>query len=141
MEGPKSEDSDESIAQINIIPLVDVVLVLLIIFMVTTVFTKDSALPLNLPKGSRATEASQPPAEIIVNVEKSGDIYVNNQKTQLSEIAGKIQLSVNRTRETILVIRGDKDVVYGKMMPVLDEVSQTGVKITLALTPNTEAAK
>ena len=141
MEGPKSDDSEESIAQINIIPLVDVVLVLLIIFMVTTVFTKDSALPLNLPKGSKATEASQPPAEITINVVKSGDIYVNNQKTQISDIGAKISLLLNHSRETVLVVRGDKDVVYGKMMPVLDEVSQTGVKITLALTPNTDAAK
>ena len=46
------EEEDAHIAAINIIPLVDVVLVLLIIFMVTTVFSKDSALKLDLPKGA-----------------------------------------------------------------------------------------
>lgn len=137
MHGSPMNDDEEAIAQINIIPLVDVVLVLLIIFIVTTVFpkNKDSALQLNLPKGSRAEQVQQPPAEITVSVAKSGELFVNNQPTPLKELGAKIAGLQNASRKTIVVLRGDKQVLYGTIMPVLDEVSRTGVQLTLALQP------
>ncbi|OPZ83219.1 MAG: Biopolymer transport protein ExbD [bacterium ADurb.Bin429] len=140
MEGPShtDDDGDGAIAQINIIPLVDVVLVLLIIFMVTTVFTKDSALPLELPKGFRATKQSAPPAEVTVSVDKAGTVYVNSIKVQLKDLGTAIRQHQNTSRKTIVVLRGDKNVLYGTIMPVLDEVSRSGMELTLALKPGTQ---
>jgi biopolymer transport protein ExbD len=137
MQGPSQHDDDDdgAIAQINIIPLVDVVLVLLIIFMVTTVFTKDSALPLDLPKGYRANKQSAPPAEITVSVDKTGTITVNAVKTHLKDLSAAIIQHQNTSRKTIVVLRGDKSVLYGTIMPVLDEVSRSGMELTLALKP------
>ena len=133
MDGPKTDDSDDAIAAINIIPLVDVVLVLLIIFMVTTVFTRDSALKLDLPKGSRPDVPKVPPPQVTVSVDKTGAITVNNKLTRLQDVDDRVAALINKNADTLLVLKGDKDVVYGKLMPVLDEVSRTGVKITLAL--------
>jgi len=134
MHGPALED-DEQIAAINIIPLVDVVLVLLIIFMVTTVFTRDSALKLELPKGSRPEQVQQKPVQITVSVDRTGEILLNGKPTKLEELSTKINGFRNQNAKTLVVIRGDRRAVYGRIMPVLDEVSRTGVQITLALLP------
>lgn len=135
MHGPSLDDHDDIVAQINVIPFIDVVLVILIIFMVTTVFSKDSALKLDLPKGSKAQTVTQPPAEIVVSVDKGGVIYVNNKPTKLEDVQPTVKQYINRNRNTVLVLRGDKNVIYGDLMPVLDEVSRTGVKMTLAYKP------
>jgi len=128
-------EDDDQIAAINIIPLVDVVLVLLIIFMVTTVFARDSALKLELPKGSRPEQVQQKPVQITVSVNRDGQILLNGKPTRLEELSTKINGFRNENTKTLVVIRGDKRTVYGKIMPVLDEVSRTGVQITLALLP------
>ena len=128
-----SDDADEPIAAINIIPLVDVVLVLLIIFMVTTVFTKESAMKLDLPQGSRAKQMQQPPAEITVSVNAQSQVFVNGQPAQVETLNQKIKSLMNPNRKSVLVLRGDKKVLYGTIMPVLDEISRSGVELTLAL--------
>jgi biopolymer transport protein ExbD len=138
MHGPATEEDDGAIAQINIIPLVDVVLVLLIIFMVTTVFTKNNALDLDLPQGSRASQKQQPPVEITVEVDKDAHVSVNGVRCPLKEIKDRIASLRNTSKKTVLVLRGDKKVLYENIMPVLDEVSRTGVDITLALKPGGE---
>jgi len=137
MQGPSAEEDDGHIAAINIIPLVDVVLVLLIIFMVTTAFAREHALPLDLPKGSRAQQRAQPPVEINVEVGKDEKIFVNGQPTELANLENKVNGMCNKSRETTLVLRGDRRVVYGTIMPVLDELSRTGIKLTLALKAST----
>ncbi len=135
MQGPSSGDDDSGVvAQINIIPLVDVVLVLLIIFMVTTVFAHDSGLKLTLPEGSRKAQMSQPPVEVTVSVDKDGNVYVNAQPTQIDDLGAKVSTYLNKSKDTTMVLRGDREVIYGKIMPVLDQVSRTGIKLTLALT-------
>ncbi len=135
MHGPAMEEDDGQIAQINIIPLVDVVLVLLIIFMVTTVFTRDTALPLDLPKGSRPEQVAQPPAEITVSVNERAEVFVNGKPTRVEELERRIKSLQNADRKTLIVLRGDRKVIYGDIMPVLDEVSRTGIEMTLALKP------
>jgi len=137
MHGAGIEEDDGQIASINIIPLVDVVLVLLIIFMVTSVFVRDSALKVDLPKGSRADQMKQPPVEITITVDKSGAIDLNGQRVKLGEIGPKINSLRNTSRKTVTVVRGDKQVYYGTIVPVMDEVSRTGVDFTLALQPGT----
>ena len=140
MHGPSAGEEDESIAAINIIPLVDVVLVLLIIFMVTTVFTKDSAMKLDLPEGSRTEQAKQPPAEITVSVDAKEHVMVNGQPSSIKELNNRIKSLTTSNRKSILVLRGDKKALYGSIMPVLDEISRSGVQLTLALqAPATDA--
>lgn len=133
MHGPSMDAEDDQIAAINIIPLVDVVLVLLIIFMVTTVFSRDSALKLDLPQGSRADQVKQPPVEITVSVNKASQIFVNGAPTPVKGLNDKINSLRPKTRKSILVLRGDRQVLYGTIMPVLDEISRSGVELTLAL--------
>ncbi len=137
MEGPSQSEGDDSfVANINIIPLVDVVLVLLIIFMVTSAFARDAALKLELPKGSNAQNLiSQPPLQINVSVDNQGGITVVNMPVTLDKLGAKID-ELSSGRKIVLVLRGERRTIYGKMMPVLDELSRTGKPITLALQPD-----
>jgi biopolymer transport protein ExbD len=143
MHGPSLDDGgDEHIAAINIIPLVDVVLVLLIIFMVTTAFSRDSAMKVDLPQGSRADQKKQPPVEITVTVDKAENVYVNGQPAKINQLNDKIESLRNRSRKTILVLRGDTNVRYGKIVPVLDEISRNkDITLTLALQAPAQGTK
>ena len=116
MQGPSASDEEDAhIAAINIIPLVDVVLVLLIIFMITAVFTRESAMKLDLPKAS-SIHPPQPPTEVTVNVDSAGNITVNGRPTEVKELQKTIDQykSTDPNRKTLLVLRGDKSVLYGK---------------------------
>ncbi|MEI6521118.1 MAG: biopolymer transporter ExbD [bacterium] len=130
------DETDDAIAEINIIPLVDVVLVLLIIFMVTTVFAHNNNSDIKLPKGSRADQMKQPPVEITIAVDKKARIFVNGIPTKIDDVCFRINtLKSKDDRNSLLVVRGDKDVLYGDIIPVLDQIGQSGVKMTLALEP------
>ena len=135
MQSPSaSSEEDSHIAAINIIPLVDVVLVLLIIFMITAVFTRESALKLDLPQGS-ISHPAQPPTEVTVNVDAANNITVNGHPTDVAHLQATIKefASADPSRKTLLVLRGDKSVSYGKLIPVLDEIGQTGLEMSLAI--------
>ena len=134
MEGPSSGlgDEDAPIAAINVIPLVDVVLVLLIIFMVTTVFTKDSSMKLDLPQASKANVVQLAPQEITVEVDKNDRIMVMGQPTAKGDLGNKIKSYISPSHKCVIVLRGDKAVAYGDIMPVLEEISHTGIALTLA---------
>ena len=136
MEGPSMHNEDEAVASINIVPLVDVLLVVLIIFMVTAVFSQISALELNLPKGTRAEQNTKPPAQITVAIDKSNNITVNGIKTEISQVRTRVNSLLNtKGSKTILILQGDRELPYGNLMPVLQEISGTGVELTLAFEP------
>jgi biopolymer transport protein ExbD len=102
--------------------------------MITAVFTRESAMKLDLPKGS-SVHPVQPPTEVTVNVDQSDNITVNGHPTDVTHLQATIKEfeSTDPDRKTLLVLRGDKSVVYGKIIPVLDEIGQTGLEMTLAV--------
>jgi biopolymer transport protein ExbD len=139
MQGPSAnEEEDSHIAAINIIPLVDVVLVLLIIFMITSVFTKETAMKLELPKSS-FQHPDVPPLIVTVNVDSGSNITVNGKPCQLTDLQATLKSydDSTSTRKTDVVLRGDKNVSYGTIIPILDNISRTGMNLSLALKPPT----
>ena len=133
MDGPRMGGEDEAVAAINIVPLVDVILVVLIIFMVTSVFSAAKAENLILPKGSRAS-VPQPPAQITVSVDKDMNIMVNGIRTDFNDVKDRIDglKNTGEDSKTIVTLQGDKEVIYGKLMPVLQTVSGEGIELMLA---------
>ncbi|HEY3332777.1 MAG TPA: biopolymer transporter ExbD [Capsulimonadaceae bacterium] len=131
-----SDDAEEHIAAINIIPLVDVVLVLLIIFLVTAVFTKETAMKVDLPKEA-SQHAVSTPLEIVVNVDKDAHITVNGKPTEIADLQRTILTyhSADPSRKDLVVLRGDKAASYGAIVPILDNISRTGIPVTIAMKP------
>ena len=128
-----TEEAGSHIAAINIIPLVDVVLVLLIIFMITAVFTREAAMKLDLPKASPIH--ALPPVEVTVDVDPQANITVNGVAADIKDMGAMIDRckSSDPNRKTLVVLRGSNGVFYGKMTPILDEIGQTGLDMTLAV--------
>jgi len=122
-------------SDINITPLVDVVLVLLVIFMVTTPMLV-KGIKVNLPKThSGSTNITK--KDLIVSIDKEGRIYLNNKQTDLDGLRKAFE--DNHGNE--VVIEADKAIEYGLVVRIIDIAKQSGIeKVGLATTnkPNKE---
>jgi len=113
-----------AMADINVTPLVDVVLVLLIIFMVVTPMLS-SGVDVKLPKAKTADEERDMGQYLVVSVKKQGDealVYVDKEETTLDGVAAAVEkVRANRP----LIIKGDESVTYGQVRRVLDNIHAT----------------
>ena len=111
-------------AEINVTPLVDVMLVLLIVFMVTAPLIT-SGVTVNLPQAN-AKPVNSDSTPITITVKSDGGIYLQNTAVQEATLVATLQqISQNNTDRRIFV-RGDKDVSYGDMLKVLATITQGG---------------
>src|ERR1700752_316037 len=113
------------IADINVTPLVDVMLVLLIIFMVTAPLLQ-VGVPVDLPKTS-AQQVGGKDEPLIVSVNAEG-VYLGETKFDLPELATKLKAVHEEKPDQRVFIRGDKAVDYGKMMEVMGVVIDSGFR-------------
>jgi biopolymer transport protein TolR len=117
-------------AEINVTPMVDVMLVLLIIFMVTAPLMM-AQLPIELPK-TGAQDLGKPPEPLIVALDTDGNYYVGSDKVAEGDLVGKLQSMAQSNPDQIVYVRADKGIPYGKVMELLGEVGKAGFyKISL----------
>jgi biopolymer transport protein TolR len=113
------------VADINVTPLVDVVLVLLIIFMVTAPMLQ-MGIDVNLPSvKARSIDVTEDKLVLTVNGRK--EIYINNYKTTLNDLGPKLQNIFKTKIEKEVFMRADKEVPYGFVVQVMSEVRKAGV--------------
>jgi biopolymer transport protein TolR len=112
-------------ADINVTPLVDVMLVLLIIFMVTAPMMMQGV-DVNLPK-TKATNIKTEEDPFQVSVNKKGEIFLESKKIKLEELESKIQSIFKYRQEKELLLRADKDIAYGIVIKVLAEINRAGI--------------
>jgi biopolymer transport protein TolR len=110
-------------SEINVTPLVDVMLVLLIIFMVTAPLLQQG-IDVNLPKA----KGKEMPAEerIILVIKKDGKIYMNDTPVSFSDMKKKLQ-SISKLNPNIF-LKADKDISYGLVVKVMGEVKDAGIE-------------
>lgn len=123
----KSQNSEAEISDINIVPLVDIILVVLIIFMVTSQAQKQNQMELNLPESSFA-ESRKSEMPISISLNKSREIFINQKLTDLNELRVQIGVELNKNPELTAVISADKDLDYGFVVTVMDVTKTAGVK-------------
>ncbi len=132
LEPPGFEDGGgyKPLAEINVTPLVDVMLVLLIIFMITAPLML-SNVPLELPKVT-AQNLDRPEKPMVVSINRDGAIFLDDAQLSLDDLRTKLRgLAPTRGSEVIFV-RGDKGVDYGTVMDLLGKVGEAGfAKISL----------
>ena len=115
-------------AEINVTPLVDVMLVLLIIFMVTAPLLV-SGVPVDLPK-SRAKQIELPEAPLDVTVDTEGQVFIDGEAVRPSQLAEKLEaIAAEQTPDNPrkIMLRGDTSVDYGSMMKVMGELNRAGL--------------
>ncbi len=115
--GAKWNDDEDSITDINITPLVDVVLVLLVIFMVTANFIVNKGIPVSLPKASQ-TEKSLKNKQIAFSIDNEENYYYNNHKIKLYEL--NTYLSGIDPNGVIVSISADKKASYDSVVKLMD---------------------
>ena len=113
-------------SEINVTPMVDVMLVLLIIFMVAAPLLT-VGVPIELPQSQgKQLESNKEP--LTVSVSSNGDVFIGETKVPLNELAEKLKaIAKNGTDEQIFV-RGDKGITYGTVMLVMGRISAGGFK-------------
>ena len=120
------DEADEVMNEINMTPLVDVMLVLLIIFIITVPVMKH-AVNIDLPRAT--SEPEQPkPENILFSVTAEGDYYWNDQKIADSELPGRLAAEAAKEPQPELHIRGDKAVRYERVAKAMSEAREAGVR-------------
>ena len=113
------------LAEINVTPLVDVVLVLLIIFMVTAPMLQ-MGIDVNLPR-VKAKTINVSEEKLVLTINGKQEIFINEFKTTLPDLSAKLE-SIFKTRtDRELFMRADKEVPYGYVVQVMSEVRKAGI--------------
>ena len=115
--------------QLNLTPMVDVVLQLVIFFMVGTQFVdSERKIDITLPLVSKASPLTETPDELVVNVSRDGEISVGGKSFSLDELRAQLEEARSRYAEQAVVIRGDMDCIYQQVMTVVDVCKQAGIE-------------
>lgn len=120
------EQSGAAISTINVTPLVDVMLVLLVIFMVTAPILQQGV-SINLPK-VRAAALTGEEQQLVVAVNRNGQVYLNDTTVALPELGTKLQAILKLQPDKQVFLRADQSVRYGDVMRVIATVKGAGVE-------------
>jgi biopolymer transport protein ExbD len=128
------EDSDDGIvAEINITPLTDVFLVLLIIFMVTTSVIQNQGKNIDLP-GADVSDST--PQGVTVTVDSDGEMLINDVVVAEDQLFAVLEAALTDASDKVVVLRGDRAVLLGQAVNILDIAQQAGARgIALATKP------
>jgi biopolymer transport protein ExbD len=113
------------IAEINVTPLVDIMLVLLIIFMLTAHLIAKQAIEVELPRATQSTTLK--PTTLAITLTRDGTLYLNEKPVTPEALRAAVAAAVAKDPKTQAVISGDKAVSHGRVVWVLDVVKSLGV--------------
>ena len=128
-------EKDELKTEINILPMIDVIFAILSFFIVSSLFlTKVETIPINLPNST--TAKSEDKKSINLSIDSNSRIFLNKNLVQLSNLKNEI-IKLNFEKNSLIIIRGDKNVNYGKIVEVMDIIrSLKNIKIAISTNPN-----
>jgi biopolymer transport protein TolR len=113
-------------SDINVTPMVDVMLVLLVIFMITAPLLT-AGVAVDLPK-SRARLLSQDKEPLTITIERSGKIFLQETEVQVQELVPRLTAIAENGYDQRIFVRGDKAVDYGTVMRVMGELNAAGFR-------------
>lgn len=119
------EDHDSGMNEMNLIPLIDIMLVLMIIFLVTTTVANPS-IPLTLPK-TTAEMTTPPPKAITISINAKGEVAWNEQIISLQELATRFQEAGQAEQKPTVQLRADKESRYDTVAQVMSRASEAGL--------------
>jgi biopolymer transport protein TolR len=129
-----SESGEEAqyrpLAEINVTPMVDVMLVLLVIFMITApLFTV--SVPVDLPK-TTAAKVSEPQKPLVVSINRDDAVFIGDDPVPPADLPNRLAMLAAADPERIVFVRGDRTIPYGRLMDVLGLVNTAGfTKVSL----------
>ena len=129
------QEKDELKTEINILPMIDVIFAILSFFIVSSLFlTKVETIPINLPNSTTAKNEDK--KSINLSIDSNSRIFLNKNLVQLSNLKNEI-IKLNIEKNSLIIIRGDKNVNYGKIVEVMDIIrSLNNIKIAISTNPS-----
>jgi biopolymer transport protein TolR len=112
-------------AEINVTPMVDVMLVLLVIFMVTAPLLT-VGVPVDLPK-TKAAAMNNDDKPLVVSVKKDGSIFLQDTEIDMDSLGPRLAAIIANKADTTVYVRADKDINYGVFAEVLGELQANGI--------------
>lgn len=125
---------DEMITEMNIVPLVDIVLVVLIIFMLTASLIAKPSINVELPEASTGEAAE--PTVIALTLTKTGELFLNGAPTDEATLRSSLPVTAREDPKAQAIIAADKEVSHGRVVALIDLVRQAGIfKFALNIDP------
>lgn len=128
MAGGDLHDNEENgtISNINVTPLVDIMLVLLIIFMLVSSFIAREAIEVDLPHAATGKDIEKKTVSILVS--KAGEYYISGRKmADISSLSDELKKEKSQNSELQVVIAADRMVYHGKVVDIIDLIRQLGI--------------
>jgi biopolymer transport protein TolR len=117
---------NSTLSQINVVPLVDVMLVLLVIFMVTAPILQQGV-QVDLPQ-AKAAALSGEEDQLVVAIDKKGTLYLNDKEISIQELGPKLEAVTRLKPDKQVYLRADRSVPYGEVVQVMAAVKIAGVQ-------------
>ncbi len=131
--------TQSAISEINVTPLVDVVLVLLIIFMVTAPVLQ-SGIEVNVPKTRTVKEITE--ERMVISINKQQRVFLGSDAININEIKTKLRQKIRDPQHQSVFIRADEDVPFGAFATVMDAVKGAGItNVSIVTQPLDQNAK
>jgi biopolymer transport protein TolR len=127
-----------SLAEINVVPLVDVVLVLLIIFMLTAPIIQ-SGIEINVPKTRTVKELSQ--ERLVIQINREQRLFFGSTPVNINELEAKLKEKFKDPTQAKIYLRADEEVPFGTIAKVMDRARTAGVENINIVTQPTDAKK
>jgi biopolymer transport protein TolR len=119
------DEQDDVMGDINVTPLVDVMLVLLIIFMVATPMLHQG-IQVALPRAEARNLPLKVQDPIVLSINRDGQVFLRDTRVQLSELADRIKERLAGRPDDTVFLKGDRGVPYGRVIEVLDRLHRSG---------------
>jgi len=113
-----------SLAEINITPMVDVVLVLLVIFMITAPVLQ-SGIEVNVPRTKTVKEITE--QRMVLTIDRDQQVFLGDEPVNIHELAGKLHQAGTDPTHQVIYLRADERVPFGAFATVMDAVKQAGI--------------
>ncbi|MBC8103120.1 MAG: biopolymer transporter ExbD [Cytophagales bacterium] len=136
-----SRDDDDPVVELNLIPLIDISLTLLIILMVTSAFIKKPGMALKLPATQTREGAPETNRDLVVLVAKDGRFFVDSKIQSDETLRIRMTSLATRNKQARVLLKGDRDVPYGRVMRAMDLARLSGLtRVVLPTDPTPPAA-
>ena len=120
-------------SDINVTPLVDVMLVLLIIMMVIAPMLQQGV-PVELPPAVNSTDTPDTSDQTIVNIDRQGELYVNSLPVTEAQVVDRVKGALEGKKEHIVYLKGDRETKYGQIMKMMDALRAAQIESVALIT-------
>ena len=114
-------------SDINVTPLVDVMLVLLIIMMIVAPLLQQGV-PVTLPLAANSSEKPETQEQTVVTIDRNKDVYLNARPVTLSQLQARIKEVLEDKSDKIVIIKADEEAPYSAVMETMDELRHAGIE-------------